>query len=57
MTQSASTKPYSDQGEGRPEICPKPKHPKCGQMPVHLGGPLGFLNIYRCPHCGSESWT
>lgn len=39
------------------EFCPEPRDRRCGQMPVHLGGPLGFLNIYRCPHCGSESWT
>lgn len=39
------------------EFCPTPRPRGCGQMPAHLGGPLGFLNIYRCQNCGSESWT
>lgn len=37
------------------EFCPEPKHARCCQQPVHVGGP-GF-NVYRCKHCGSESYT
>lgn len=29
-----------------PEFCPKPKPRACGQMPVHLGGSLGFWQMY-----------
>jgi hypothetical protein len=37
------------------EFCPTPREPQCCQQPVVLGN-AGFI-VWRCEHCGSESWT